>query len=91
MVGIDSLATPEIAFYENPASRAIATFADHPPDTSSARGRNRTCDLSFRKALLYPLSYAGRVKLALNFKKRTSVADGMFAFSRSLWVRGSKP
>lgn len=24
-----------------------------------ARGRNRTCDTSFRKRVLYPLSYAG--------------------------------
>ena len=28
-------------------------------NNSSTRGRNRTCGLSFRKPLLYPLSYAG--------------------------------
>ena len=28
----------------------------------SAPGRNRTCDLRFRKPLLYPLSYGGDVR-----------------------------
>ena len=27
----------------------------------NALGRNRTCDLGFRKALLYPLSYEGKL------------------------------
>jgi hypothetical protein len=31
----------------------------HAAAAFNTRGRNRTCDLSFRKAPLYPLSYAG--------------------------------
>jgi hypothetical protein len=46
--------------------------ASHETLAISAPGRNRTCDLRFRKPLLYPLSYGGNVLELLYFSSGTS-------------------
>ena len=44
---------------EGHGSRAVSGGPATLPRLMGAPGRNRTCDLRFRKPLLYPLSYGG--------------------------------
>lgn len=48
-----------------PTTRPPPSKPRDPPQNVSARGRIRTCDLSFRKALLYPTELRGRQRQVL--------------------------